>query len=132
MQRQTRRTFLAASGVGIVGATTMGVSATRAAASKSDTVTLGLIGCGNQGGGLATKSLPAVAGVNLAYVCDPDATRRDKAQQETGAKHAVDDLRRVLDDKEVDGVLIAAPDFWHAPAALLALEAGKHVYVEKP
>jgi predicted dehydrogenase len=50
-----------------------------------------------------------------------------------GKKPAVvDDLRRVLDDKNVDAVYIATPDHWHAPAAILALNAGKHVYVEKP
>ena len=44
----------------------------------------------------------------------------------------VADLRRVLDDPRVDAVWIATPDHWHAPAAILALDAGKHVYVEKP
>src|SRR5262249_36042444 len=44
----------------------------------------------------------------------------------------VKDLRQVLDDKSVDAVWIATPDHWHAPAAILALGAGKHVYVEKP
>ena len=42
------------------------------------------------------------------------------------------DLRRVLDDQSVDAVVVATPDHWHAPAAILACEAGKHVYVEKP
>ena len=42
------------------------------------------------------------------------------------------DMRKVLDDKAVDAVFIATPDHWHAPAAILALDAGKHVYVEKP
>jgi predicted dehydrogenase len=44
----------------------------------------------------------------------------------------VTDLRRILDDRDIDAVVIAAPDHWHAPAAILACEAGKHVYVEKP
>jgi predicted dehydrogenase len=54
---------------------------------------------------------------------------------ETGAgktPRTVKDLRQVLDDRRVDAVLIATPDHWHAPAAILALDAGKHVYVEKP
>ena len=42
------------------------------------------------------------------------------------------DFRRILDDRDIDAVVIAAPDHWHAPAAILACEAGKHVYVEKP
>src|SRR5262249_36766836 len=48
------------------------------------------------------------------------------------APEGVKDLRRVLDDRRVEAVWIATPDHWHAPAALLALDAGKHVYVEKP
>src|SRR5213075_2347224 len=54
---------------------------------------------------------------------------------ETGsgkAPRAVQDLRQVLDDRNVDAVFIATPDHWHAPAAILALDAGKNVYVEKP
>ncbi len=41
-------------------------------------------------------------------------------------------MRRMLDDKSVDAVLVATPDHWHSPAAILACDAGKHVYVEKP
>ena len=50
----------------------------------------------------------------------------------TAANQAVADLRRILDDKTIDAVVIATPDHWHSPAAILACEAGKHVYVEKP
>jgi type II secretory pathway pseudopilin PulG len=48
------------------------------------------------------------------------------------ATKAVKDLRQVLDDQAVYAVVIATPDHWHAPAALLAVDAGKHVYVDKP
>ena len=48
------------------------------------------------------------------------------------APKVVTDLRRVLDDKSVDAVTVATPDHWHAPATILACDAGKHVYVEKP
>lgn len=50
-----------------------------------------------------------------------------------GAKPRTEkDLRKVLEDKQIDGVIVATPDHWHSPAAILALDAGKHVYVEKP
>jgi len=72
----------------------------------------------------------------VAYLCDVDSTVLGKAMsatqgQATAAK-AVTDIRRVLDDKDVDAIVIAAPDHWHAPATLMALAAGKHVYLEKP
>jgi predicted dehydrogenase len=75
--------------------------------------------------------------VRVAYVCDADATRLAQAAkmvEEAGHKspQAVKDLRVVLDDRAVEAVWIATPDHWHAPAAILAAEAKKHVYVEKP
>jgi predicted dehydrogenase len=84
-----------------------------------------------------TSELAARNDVEVAYVCDVDQTRlqaaADRVESLTGrAPTAVDDLRRVLDDRRVEAVYIATPDHWHAPAAILALDAGKHVYVEKP
>ena len=73
----------------------------------------------------------------LAYLCDVDsqvlAKAKDLASKATpGAVKTVADFRRALDDKDVDAVFIAMPDHWHTAAAILALQAGKHVYVEKP
>ncbi len=74
----------------------------------------------------------------VAYIADVDDRWRAKgikAAQDAGQQKkpkGVDDFRRILDDKSVDAVSIATPDHWHAPAAILALKAGKHVYVEKP
>ncbi len=72
------------------------------------------------------------AGVEIPVVCDVDDVRLAAAQKKLGAKLAYTDLRRVLDDRSIDAVIVATPDHWHAPAAILALDAGKHVYVEKP
>jgi predicted dehydrogenase len=70
-------------------------------------------------------------------VADIDDERLARAQKTAFAKSdkppkAVKDFRRILEDKNVDAIFIAAPNFWHTPAAILACAAGKHVYVEKP
>ena len=70
--------------------------------------------------------------VDLAYVCDVDESRMAQRVEQSGGAQGVTDMRRMLDDQSVDGVAIATPDHWHTPAALLAMEAGKHVYIEKP
>jgi predicted dehydrogenase len=73
----------------------------------------------------------------IACICDVDSRAVEKgiaavAKKQDRKPKGVKDLRRVLDDAEVDAVSIATPDHWHAPAAILACAAGKHVYVEKP
>src|SRR5438046_8985692 len=73
----------------------------------------------------------------VAYVCDVDSLVLAKGVSAvTGvqgkAPKGLGDFRKALEDKDVDALVIAAPDHWHTPAALLAMQAGKHVYVEKP
>jgi len=82
--------------------------------------------------GFATNPYTAVS-----YLCDVDSKVLAKAAAESAKWQSpppktVTDFRRVLDDKSVDVLAIAAPDHWHAAATILALDAGKHVYVEKP
>ena len=91
---------------------------------------VGSIGC--SGRGIAVGEELRKLGVRIAYACDPDQARADAAKKQLNADQAVADLRRILDDRAVDAVVIAAPNHWHAPAAVLACQAGKHVYVEKP
>jgi predicted dehydrogenase len=72
----------------------------------------------------------------VAYLCDVDTAALAKGQKVFGADErvpkSINDFRRALDDKSVDVVSIATPDHWHTPMAMLALAAGKHVYLEKP
>lgn len=73
----------------------------------------------------------------IAQVCDVDTAIMEKfagaTEKMTGSKPRTEqDFRKVLASKDIDAVTIATPDHWHAPMAILALEAGKHVYVEKP
>src|SRR5258705_10264368 len=77
------------------------------------------------------------ANTTVGYLVDVDSTVLAKALAETSKLQTtppktVTDFRRVLDDKNVDAIAMATPDHWHAPATILALDAGKHVYVEKP
>jgi predicted dehydrogenase len=74
---------------------------------------------------------------HVAYVCDVDTNTMKKfasdTERELGYAPATDqDFRHILQRKDVDAITIATPDHWHAPMAILGLQAGKHVYVEKP
>lgn len=105
-------------------------------ASANGKVVVGVMGIGGRGTSLATK-FAAHKDVELAYLCDVDTSRFAPAQraveavQGSGVK-CVQDFRRILDDARVDVLINATPDHWHALATILACQAGKHVYVEKP
>jgi predicted dehydrogenase len=135
MSHANRRTFMHQAGLATLAtAATAQLTAPARAADATKRIRIGLIGCGGRGTGVATTH-SKLTGVEIAYACDPDlkraGTTADKLAGNTKPQ-VVQDLRRVLDDKSVDAVIVATPDHWHAPATLLALAAGKHVYVEKP
>ncbi len=99
-------------------------------------VIIGVMGTNSRGHFLA-QSFASLPGVEVAYICDPDANVLQKTIAEvekiSGKRpQGFADLRKLLEKKDFDGLVIAAPDHWHAPAAIMALQAGKHVYVEKP
>ena len=100
---------------------------------KASAINVGLIGCGGRGPDVAA-TMSKVRGVSITHVCDPNRKRLAEAAKQfsVGEGRAVADMRKVLDHESVDAVIIATPDHWHAPAAILATAAGKHVYVEKP
>jgi len=126
-----RRQFLKQAGLGVAAGSLSLAGSTSTVLGANDRFVIGVIGCG--GMGMAhCKGLATMPDVKVAYVCDVDSNRANQAKQVTKADQAVVDMRRVLDDKGVDAVFIATGDYWHAPAAILACEAGKHVYVEKP
>src|ERR1041385_2896609 len=132
MKPSTRREFIQSTAVLTAAAFAPSLHAVGA----NDKVVLGIIGPG----GMGMNHLRAFSGckdVEIAYVCDADEKRRQTAAAEVEKRagkvpKAEKDMRRVLEDKAVEAVVIATPDHWHVPAALLALQAGKHVYVEKP
>ncbi len=132
MNSADRRTFLKHAGA----LAALAATADSAQADDARPVVVGVIGVGGMGGNHA-RLLAARKDVQVAYVCDVDRKRLETAaraveSQSGTAPKAVSDLREVLDDDQVEAVWIATPDHWHTPAAILALDAAKHVYVEKP
>lgn len=123
-----RRQFLHTSAVTLAAATY-----SRAAA-REDRIRVAVMGVRGRGKALI-NAFKAIPGVEVAYVIDPDENVIPAALKlatgDTESK-AEKDVRRVLDDKNVDVLGIAAPDHWHALATVWACQAGKHVYVEKP
>ena len=102
----------------------------------SDKVILALIGSGSWGTNLILEAANAGENILIKYVCDVDDTRGGRAIAELekiqGVRPiSVRDLRKVLEDKEVDGVFVETPEHWHALATIWACQAGKDVYVEK-
>jgi hypothetical protein len=129
-----RRHFVVQSGALAAGATMLNLSSF-AQNAPSNRVTVGVMGL-SRGRALA-GSFAKQPGVLVKYVCDVDTNRSaEGAKLVEGATgqsaQPISDFRKILDDKEVDALICAAPNHWHAPATILACAAGKHVYVEKP
>jgi len=102
----------------------------------SEKVVVAVMGLNGRGSVLA-KVFAKSPNAEVAAVCDVDSTVLAKAAAAVGEAQGkqvkgIGDFRRALDDKSIDALVIAAPDHWHAPAAILAMSAGKHVYLEKP
>jgi predicted dehydrogenase len=133
---EDRRSFLSKSGRAALAVAALGAAAARPKSARgagaNDRLRVAVIGCGGQGQGAHIRGFPRDQNAQIVYVCDPDQKRREEAARHAGAAKPLDDFRRALDDPQVDAVTIATPDHWHVPAALLAMDAGKHVYVEKP
>lgn len=126
-----RRQVIQASAAAAAGAALI-ASQRSASAAAARQVQVALIGCGGRGSGVIGE-FAKLPDVKVAAVCDPDAARLAAVAKKQGpGVSAHSDFRRILDDKSIDAVVVATPDHWHAPAAILAAEAGKHVYVEKP
>jgi predicted dehydrogenase len=128
----SRRQFLNSS-LATVGAVSL-LPAGKAA--PSERVVIGVMGCGGRGTWLA-QAFAKHAGAEVACVCDADARRMNAAKDavakaQSRAPRAVQDFRRLLEDRAVDAVVNATPDHWHALGTILACQAGKDVYVEKP
>jgi predicted dehydrogenase len=139
---KTRRTFIKSAGATAAAVTFGGVLPAFSAASyrkiigANDKIMVAAMGVNSRG--LAVASNFALQqDCEVLYVCDVDTRAADKciaAVEKIQHKKpaAAPDFRKALEDKNLDVLIVTAPDHWHAPAAILACQAGKHVYLEKP
>ncbi len=147
-----RRDFLRVAGSGVVTWTVASIQKIQGA---NDRIRVGLIGCGARGsfdarlmrgtvediqaiapecfhGGNLDPRLKEPRNLEIAALCDVYGSRMDAAKKWAPGAKTYGDFRKLLEDKEIDAVIIATPDPWHASMLILACEAGKDVYLEKP
>jgi predicted dehydrogenase len=147
MRRKNRREFIKESAAAVGAAASFDLTkasdATGSARSRdniagaNDRIRVGLIGCGGQGRGDLLKML-RIGGVECVALCDVDDDQsaralqmvRDQLSQQPST--VTRDFRKVLDQKDIDAVIVGTPDHWHALPTVMACQAGKDVYVEKP
>jgi predicted dehydrogenase len=108
----------------------------RQSRAANEKVAIGLMGCGGRGTQVA-QMFAGRADARIVYLCDPDNRRSARAKQtiekvQNQPTQVVQDFRRILDDKSVDVLINATPDHWHGLGTIMACQAGKDVYVEKP
>jgi predicted dehydrogenase len=131
----SRRHFLKTSAALAAASTAYFPWATKAFAnqSKNDRPVIGCIGLGGMGMGDANQHKNFG---DIVAVCDVDAGRAEKARQDPnvgkGKADAYGDYRKILERKDIDVVSVVTPDHWHVKICIEALEAGKHVFCQKP
>ena len=114
------------------GALLTAVSAARVLGAN-DRIRMGVIGCGGMGTGHLNALMKRAEADNIRVgaVCDVYQRRLTRAKKISSTDGHID-YRKVIDNKDIDAVLIATPDHWHGKLSIDAVEAGKHVYCEKP
>jgi predicted dehydrogenase len=140
MPRQTRREFLGrsiAAGVGVgAGFAIGGTKSSGRVLGANDTVRIAVAGL-NGRGRAHIKEFAGMKGVEVAYLVDPDTrtypSRIEQVKALGGSTpRTIQDVRRALDDPNVDAISVATPNHWHALMTVWGCQAGKDVYVEKP
>ncbi|TKG93806.1 twin-arginine translocation signal domain-containing protein [Puteibacter caeruleilacunae] len=138
-----RRDFLKKAAIGAAGVTIGGVAHGMSAKSYSkvlganDKINAAIVGLGRRYGAFIPPFKNKDNNIELRYLCDVMDFQLEKAakkcQKDLGYKTKLEkDVRKIYADKDIDAVFIATPDHWHTPGAIMAMQAGKHVYVEKP
>jgi predicted dehydrogenase len=130
MNRITRRRFLQSTAITLGALTQPRSPFVRADTPPSERLRVAMIGTGNQAEYDWTNI--AKGGAQIALFCDVDERMTGKVRAAFPKAEFVTDFRRIMDRKDIDAVAVGTPDHTHAIATLLALEAGKHVFCEKP
>jgi predicted dehydrogenase len=134
----TRREFLDTLAVGAAG---MAIASTAKSYGQilgsNDRVNFAIVGLNSRAYAHLASLKANRDHARVTHVCDVDSTilKRFAANTESALGYApamVGDFRQILQLKDVDAITIATPDHWHAPMAIAGVQAGKHVYVEKP
>lgn len=139
----TRRDFIAKTVLGsaalMAGSSAMGMAASsyRRIIGANERLNVAIAGLGRRLGGYYEPVSLRSSNIRLAYLCDVMKSQREKALAEFSKRidHSPkleNDIRKVIDDKNVDILINATPDHWHTPGSIMAMKGGKHVYVEKP
>jgi predicted dehydrogenase len=126
--RYTRRTLMKTAAV-TAGA--FALSPTAKVLGANEQVRLGFIGLGGRGGGLL-NSFSRVSGVKVAALCDADEGHLGRHAKNHEGAFTTTDMRKVIERKDVDAIVSATPNHWHALLTIWGCQAGKHVYIEKP
>jgi predicted dehydrogenase len=134
MENETRRSFAKNAGAAAIAAGGF-LNLNPRAKGANEKVTLALIGGRNQGRGVALRAIRQ--GAHIKTFCDIDEAILSKVSPDLEKEQkrnpaSAKDYRRVLEDKDIDAVIVATPDHWHTHITLLACQAGKDIYIEKP
>lgn len=140
--KDNRRDFLKKAAIGTAAASFGGVlpgfspKSYANIAGANDRVTVAVMGVNSRGRALG-NNFALQKNCEVIYISDVDRRAAAKcissvAKNQGNKPKAAPDFRKALEDKDLDALVVAAPDHWHAPAAILASSAGKHVYLEKP
>ncbi len=137
-RRNFIRTSLAGSAMIVAGGILPGFSASsyKRIMGANEKIRMSVMGVNSRGSALA-QTFAQQTNCEVLHVCDVDSRALENCRKALKGIQDVEttgfrDFRKSLESPDIDGMIIATPDHWHAPATLLAIQAGKHVYVEKP
>lgn len=128
MSNSNRRQFIQSTAVACAAATLPRISSTCGA---NEEIRVALVGVGGRGRQLLGE-IEKCQGVRVVAFCDPDENALAKVTESRPDAFSTADVRKILDRDDIDAIVTATPNYWHALVTIWACQAGKHVYVEKP